>query len=64
MRRTGGVRSAGAEVQTVVSYLTLGPDIELVSSVRAVFVLLITKPSLQSQYILTVKRVVALSQKY
>lgn len=34
--RTGGVRSAGAEVQTVASYLTWGPDIELVSSVRAV----------------------------
>lgn len=36
MRRTGGVRSAGAEIQTVVSSLTLGLDIELVFSVRAV----------------------------
>lgn len=36
MRRTGDVRSARAEVQAVVSYPTLGLDIELASSVRAV----------------------------
>lgn len=36
MRRTGGVRSAGAEVQAVVSYLTLGLYIEFASSVRTV----------------------------